>query len=304
MSSSSSSVKRTGNLGKDGKDVREGKDGKKPRTEKKGRPVIGKREGKDSEKDVKLRKFSALNQTRSKVLKSFKENGYIKSNVYSFYVDTDPIHKELKDSLGMLDDEDQNNPSLVDNIVKAEKVQGGIEYHNLFVFSNENISRKDPSRVQYVLPKEVDCPDIVKQINKFVDNCFSWMTLGDGYFSCKKENREVAILKTVKMNLGQVPHFDWQNFRVPHMTKIRNQWKLNDSMSAVIQLEGESTICIHKSVLKHVMSKFKSIVKNLEKEDDFEIITSAEVMTGYADPGEDVDIESITLTKGQILIFF
>ena len=119
-----------------------------------------------------------------------------------------------------------------------------------------------------------------------------------------------GLLRTVRVNIGQVDHFDWEWCKYLQMTKPKKSQQINDSLSAVIQISGESSIFIHQSARVHIINTITGDVQNYSPEDAEHcqniangFISVHDLMETYEIP--DIEERSlITLRPGHMLVMF
>ena len=119
-----------------------------------------------------------------------------------------------------------------------------------------------------------------------------------------------GILRTTKINFGQVDHFDWEWNRFPSITTVANSHYINDSCSVLIQLEGSSQICFSKSCLSHVLLKIEGgKVKQHQKQKTDKLMYKAgytsihDILVDY-EPDMTEERDLITLKAGDMVLFF
>ena len=103
----------------------------------------------------------------------------------------------------------------------------GVEYQTI-----------DKARVQAIIKNKLGVlHDDYKPVNDFV------MDLLEPFFACMpdldRERIHISVLMTMRANIGQVDHFDWDKFKVENSEKDGKFWKVQDSVSIIIQLSGE-----------------------------------------------------------------
>ena len=116
-----------------------------------------------------------------------------------------------------------------------------------------------------------------------------------------RKNIRAGILKTTLANLGQVDHFDWLTFRYPQLEKPTQKWIIKDSMSVVIQLEGESDIFVNVSA--HTFLKKQLSKLDVDKQFKSGYVDIQEIMGEYEVPVVE-ERKLVHLVPGTVLIFF
>ena len=177
------------------------------------------------------------------------------------------------------------------------------------ILIKDGVLKTDPAREMVtILDNNKVCCEELSDFNKFALDLIQ--PILDLMPNIDKERIHHGILRTTKINIGQVDHFDWEWTRIPSIIKVKNSHHIDDSCSVLIQLEGSSQICFSKSCLAYILQqneggkvKQRSRTKAHKKMYKAGYTYIHDLLHEYS-PVMCEERELITLEAGDMLLFF